>query len=113
MGWNKGYTIMENTVVNLYDSGVLTSDLLNKIMEPYKRTDCDSGGSHDLKSKNGLCVEEIICKTMKPKEYKEVIENPKWYEGEEPKTECHDKWRSNEAAHDLFSSIWRGMWGIF
>lgn len=113
MGWNTGYTIMEHTVVTLYDSGMLTSDLLDKIMEPYKRTDCDSGGSHDLKAKDGLGAEEIICKTMKPEEYKEVVENPKWYEGEEPETECHDKWSSNEKAYDLFFSIWSNMWGIW
>lgn len=111
MGWNAGYTIMENTVVTLYDSGMLTSDLLNEIMEPYKGTDCDSGGSYDLKAKDGLGVEEIICKTMKPEEYKETVENPKWYEGEEPEMEYHDKWRSNEKAYDLFSSIWRDIYG--
>lgn len=113
MGWNAGYTIMEKTVVALYDSGFLTSELLDKIMEPYKGTDCDYGGSHGLKSKDGLWVEEIICKTMKPEEYKEVIENPKWCDGGEPETEYHNKWHSNEKAYDLFFPIWRDMWGIW
>ena len=113
MGWNTGYAIMENTVVALYDSGVLTSELLDKIMKPFKGTDCDSGGSNDLKARDGSGVEEIICKTMKPEKYKEVVENPKWHEGEEPETEDHDKWNSNEKAYDLFSSIWRDMWEIW
>ena len=113
MGWNSGYAIMENTVVALYDSRVLTIDLLDKIMDPYKGTDCDSGGSNDLMSKDGLGVEEIICKIMKPEEYKEVIENPEWYTGEEPESELHNKWGSNKKAYDLFSSIWRDMWGIW
>lgn len=107
MGWNAGYTEMEKTVMLAYDSGTLTVELLDKIMEPYKGTDCDSGGSMNLLSRDGLCVEEIICKIMKPEEYEDVVKHPKYYEGEEP---C---WNSNERAYDLFDSIWRGMWGIW
>lgn len=107
MGWNAGYTIMEHTVVTLYDKGLLTAEILDAVMEPYKGKDCDSGGSADLKAKDGLGVEEIICKTMEPEKYKDVIENPKYYEGEK---EC---WKSNERAYDLFQSIWSGNWGIW
>lgn len=107
MGWNSGYTSMEKSVVSLYDTGTLTAEILNTVMEPYKGTDCDSGGSCELKSTEGLGVEEIICKIMKPAEYEDVIKNPKYYEDEEP------SWSSNERAYDLFRSIWNGIWGIW
>lgn len=107
IGMNTGYAQMEKEVVALYDKGVLTRELLDKIMDPYKESDCDSGESKNLRSKDGLGIEEIICKTMKPEEYKDVTENPEYYVGE-PET-----WQSNKKAYDLFSSIWYGMWGIW
>ena len=80
MGWNSGYTTMEATVIAIYNTGNLTAELLDEIMTPYKGTGCDSGGSHDLRSNDGLGVKEIICKTMKPAEYKEAMDNPRMYE---------------------------------
>lgn len=113
MGWNSGYAIMEETVISLYDKEILTNDLLDTTMGPYKNTDCDSVGSLGLKSKDDLGVEEIICKVMKPDDYKKVIESPEWYKGEEPGTEYHNRWHSNEKANELFDSIWHDMWGIY
>lgn len=107
MGWSKGYETMEAAVVAAYNTGKLTPEQLDKIMEPYKGTDCDSGGSNNLKSTDGLGVEEIICKIMKPQEYEDVIQNPVYYEDEEP------SWNSNEKAYDLFSSIWSGIWKMW
>lgn len=107
MGWNEGYRIMERTVVTLYDAGVLTAPLLESVMEPYKHTDCDSGGSEDLKAQDGLGVEEIICSIMKPEAYHDVIAHPVYEEGEEP---C---WENNERAWDLFDTIWGQRWGIY
>lgn len=107
MGWNTGYKIMEHTVIAVYDTGTLTAQLLDTIMEPYKNTDCDSGGSENLKAKDGLGVEEIICKVMEPEKYMDVIQNPKYYEGES------ETWESNGRAYDLFKSIWNGKWGIW
>lgn len=99
MGWNAGYTIMEQTVVALYDNNLLTKEIFNTVMEPYKDTDCDSGGSYHLKVKDGLGVEEIICKTMCPEQYEDVIKHPKYYPNES------HKWSSNERAYELFQSI--------
>lgn len=82
------------------------------MMEPYKGTDCDSGGSHNLRSKDGLGVEEIIAKVMELEKYREVLECPVWYEGEEPESgHCHG-WPSNRAAQNLFWSIWNELWDI-
>jgi hypothetical protein len=63
MGWNTGYTIFEETVVGAYNLGLLSKDLLSVLMEPYRDTDIDSGGSMDLTSKDGLGVKEIVIKT--------------------------------------------------
>ena len=60
MGWNSGYTVFEATVVVAYDLGKLDKALLAVLMEPYRRTDIDSGGSCDLKSKDGKGVEQIV-----------------------------------------------------
>jgi hypothetical protein len=64
MGWNQGYTIFEATVVGAYDQGKLDKDLLRVLMEPYRGSDIDSGGSRGLQSKDGLFVEEIVIKTF-------------------------------------------------
>ena len=121
MGWNNGFAKMEEEVIKTYDKGLLTKEKLEEIMKPYKNTDCDSGGSNHLVSKDGFCVEHIICLVMKPKETKEVIENPKWdglYE-EIGKTIYNDEtypepyWTANERTYDLFLSIWRDLWGIW
>lgn len=107
MGWNAGYEQMEQAVISVYDQGLLTKELLDTLMEPYKNTDCDSGGSQNLKARDGLGVEEIICKTMEPEKYQDAIENPVYAEGEPP------SWESNEKAYDLFRSIWADRWGIW
>lgn len=64
MGWNAGYTIFESTVVGAYDLGVLDEQLLKVLMEPYRGTDIDSGGSHGLRSSDGKDVEQIVIETM-------------------------------------------------
>jgi hypothetical protein len=63
MGWNQGYEIFEATVVGAYDIGKLDKALLSVLMEPYRGTDIDSGGSHDLKSRDGKGVEQIVIET--------------------------------------------------
>lgn len=107
MGWNSGYAIMEKQIIGLYDAGVLTEVILDKIMEPFKNTDCDSGGSNGLLSKDMLEVGQIICKTMKPEEYKDAMDNPSYAEGYIPHL------HNNEKYLDLFYSIWNGMWKIW
>ena len=64
MGWNSGYTVFEATVVGAYDLGKLDKALLAVLMEPYRNTDIDSGGSCDLKSKDGKGVEQIVIETF-------------------------------------------------
>ena len=63
MGWNSGYTIFKATVIGAYDLGTLDKDLLKVLMEPYRDSDIDSGGSCDLLSKNGKNVEQIVIET--------------------------------------------------
>jgi hypothetical protein len=63
MGWNSGYTIFEATVVGAYDLGKLDKEMLTVLMEPYRDSDIDSGGSADLVSKDGKGVEQIVIET--------------------------------------------------
>jgi len=60
MGWNSGYTVFEATVVGAYNLGKLDKDLLTVLMEPYRDTDIDSGGSRDLVAKDGKRVAQIV-----------------------------------------------------
>lgn len=113
VGLNSGYTIMENTIVSVYNAEALARDLLEQLMDPFENTDCDSCGSRGLISKDGFDVEEIICRIMKPEKCQAVLKKPEWFEGEEPGTEYHHHWRSSAAGNALFRSIWRGHWGIF
>lgn len=64
MGWNSGYTIFESTVVGAYDLGKLDKPLLTVLMEPYRDSDIDSGGSNDLESKDGKDVRQIVIEVM-------------------------------------------------
>ncbi len=70
MGWNTGYAIFEETVIGAYNLGVLDKKLLKVLMEPYRGTDIDSGGSNNLESKDGLSVEEVVIKLMDPVKFK-------------------------------------------
>ena len=63
MGWNKGYTIFEATVIGAYDLGKLDKDMLTVLMEPYRNTDIDSGGCCDLKAKDGKEIKQIVVET--------------------------------------------------
>lgn len=112
MGWNHGYTCMEASVIAVYNTGLLNKTILDAMMEPYKDTDCDAGGSRDLKTNDGLCVEQVICKIMEPEKYKEITEHPVWIQDQEPGTEDHHPWHSNDLSWDLYWSIWNGRWNI-
>lgn len=63
MGWNKGYTIFEATVIGAYDLGKLDKDMLTVLMEPYRNTDIDSGGCRELKAKDGKEIKQIVVET--------------------------------------------------
>ena len=99
MGWNTGYTIFEATVVGAYDLGKLDMEMLTVLMEPYRDSDIDSGGSADLKSKDGKGVEQIVIETwglaMPQKPLAEYSADP-------------DAWDEyNDAVYDQFSNVTR------
>ena len=101
MGWNEGYTIMEQQVVTLYDAGLLNKESLNALMQPYCNTDIDHGGSYDLKAKDGKSADNIVCFIMEPEKYREAIESfvP---DPEDPEY--------NEKLYDLWYEITRREW---
>jgi hypothetical protein len=63
MGWNGGYTVLEATVIGAYNLGKLDKALLGVLLEPYRDTDIDSGGSRNLRSTDGKGFEEIVIRT--------------------------------------------------
>ncbi len=107
MGNNFAYTIFEETVVRSYDLDKLDKELLGVLMEPYRDTDIDSGGSRGLTSKDGLCVEEIVVKTwggqLPEKPWCASNKNPSEWTDEED--EESGNYRS--AVYDLFREVTR------
>jgi len=85
MGWNAGYRIFEQTVVGAYDLGVLDKALLSVLLEPYRDTDIDEGGSRNLLSRDGLNVEEIVIKVwgLKVPKKPDFSEDEEWTEEQE------------------------------
>lgn len=63
---------MEETVMGAYKLGRLDKKLLAVLLEPYRGTDIDSGGSADLKAKDGLEVPDIVIKIMDPVAFKKL-----------------------------------------
>lgn len=59
MGWNEAYTLFEKLVITTYDAGKLDVDLLSILMEPFRGTDIDSGGSYGLTTKDGKGVQQV------------------------------------------------------
>ena len=103
MGWREGYRIMEQQVVALYDAGVLSRDVLNALMEPFRDSDIDELGSRDLMAKDGKYVDEIVIFVMEPEKYREAVETfiP---DPEDP---------FNEKLYVLWYEITRREWGFW
>jgi hypothetical protein len=66
MGWNSGYKIVEKQVIGVYDLGILTKEVLETLVEPFRGTDIDAGGGRNLKSKDGKTFEEIVIEFLCP-----------------------------------------------
>lgn len=106
MGWNRGYTIFEATVVGAYDLGKLDKALLGVLMEPYRGSDIDSGGEVGLSAKDGLGIREIVIKTWgaeppaKPDGF-----DKRWQDRSEiERAACDDYW---DTLGEMFSEITR------
>lgn len=90
MGWNQGYKIFESTVIGAYDLGVLDRRLLTVLMEPYRGTDIDSGGSRDLLTKDGKDVMTVVVEVFGGK----MPKKPDLPEDHSSWTE--EQWRKND-----------------
>lgn len=104
MGWNTGYTIMEQQIISLYDAGMLDKEILNALMEPFKNTDIDHGGCRNLRSKDGKSADDIVCFIMEPKKYQDAVD------GFIPDPQEPD-W--NEKLYDLYNEITSKEWGFW
>ena len=66
MGWNRGYTIYEEQVVGLCDLEVLTPEVLDVVLNPFRGTDMDHGGERGLRTKSGLTADEVVVSVADP-----------------------------------------------
>lgn len=87
MGNNAAYTTFEHTIITLYDKGVLDLDLLDTLAKEYAGSDIDSGGSRNLKTKDGKDLETVCIELVDPgwKSESEVESDDYW-------DERYDKW---------------------
>jgi hypothetical protein len=108
MGWNSGYTIFEETVIGAYNLGRLNPALLRVLMEPYRDTDIDSGGSCDLKTNDGMTVEEVVVAIMEPAKWSRLKEQQQLATGDD---DLEEEYASGlyDAFHDITSK--RFGWG--
>lgn len=96
MGWNKACAVFEYTVIGAYDLGVLTKELLSVLMEPYRGSDIDPGGSQGLRSKDGKSVEQITVETWGGEWPADHIV---------PHGPPEKGWKENEAADEQFEAF--------
>ena len=108
---------MEETVMGLYRINKLTVKVLKVVMEPYRGTDIDSGGSADLKAKNGLEVPDIVIKLLDPKTFKKlepmrlaVMKHPKDYTKRSEAQELLQE-KYYEARYKAFNKITNKQFG--
>ena len=108
MGWIDGGAVFEKQIIELYNADLLTKDILERIAEPFKETDCDTAGFHDIVANDGKNVYEIICLIMEPEKYKALCgKQLNYFDGEE-KVFCN-----SEEGYALWSDIWYHQWDIF
>lgn len=101
MGWNTGFTIMEETVMGAYRPGVLDKKLLTVLMKPYSGSDIDSGGRAGIKVR-GKEIEDVVCEVLgikMPKPPRLPRDRSKWtvehHQADEAYGEDHyETWRS-------------------
>lgn len=68
---------MEETVVGVYDLGVMDKKVLSVLLEPYRECDIDHGGERGLKTKDGLGADDVIIKFFDPKSFVKLQEMKK------------------------------------
>lgn len=67
MGWNVGWSMMQDQVISIYDllGENFTPDVCKAILMPYTGTDYDSGGKdYNKRSKDGKTEEQIVVETL-------------------------------------------------
>lgn len=112
MGWNAGYMVLENQVINLYNNDLLTKEVLACVIEPFKETDCDSGGSCNLVAKDGLTADEIMLKVWNPDGYNRFLDEiGSDFSSREDRLSA--LWNSDTFYKLFWDEIWRGEWHIW
>jgi|ERR1041385_870592 hypothetical protein len=103
MGNNAAYSAFEHTIITIYNYGVLTLDLLDELAKEYEDTDIDSGGSRDLKTKDGKTLEDVCIGLVDPT-WVPVKNESRRYGGEPEHWEWYER-------YDKWKEITDGRWG--
>lgn len=95
MGWNEGYRLLEETVIRVYDLDKLDKPMVVALFEPYRGSDIDSGGSRDLRTKDGKAMEEVVCEAWG------IALPPRPTNGDDD--DAYDEW------YEAFEAAWRSI----
>lgn len=115
MGDNQAFTYFEAVIIALYNEGILTKCLLDKVCEPFRGSDIDSGGMVGTLAEptpgpdgvtRALNVEQIVVQTFtgKPPETKPP-EKEVWGDMTEKEQKAYMAYRDRQAL--LFSKATR------
>lgn len=108
MGWIDGGSVFEKQIIELYNAKLLNRKILDGIAEPFKETDCDTAGFHDLVAEDGKNAYEIICLIMEPQKYEALCKTELHYFEGEPKLFCN-----SDEGYALWANIWYKQWNMF
>lgn len=100
MGWNYGYTMMEEHIIGMYDflgEEGFTAEVAKIIMRPYISTDADSGGAIYLEAHDGKMMEQIVVEAVDPDF------DPEAYIKKETSFEMNER----DAYVERFFEVWR------
>ena len=64
MGDNSAYTAFESITIGIYNNGMLNATIMKVIMEAWRNSDIDSGGSMGLRTNDGKEVEQVACEAF-------------------------------------------------
>jgi hypothetical protein len=108
MGNNAAFTSFEASVIAVYNKGVLDRELLDSLAAPYKDSDIDRGGMEGTLTKDGLDIDDVICKmygiVLAP--YPDIPEN--WKDQTPEQEALNDEWV--EAKYEAIQKVEK-KWG--
>ena len=92
MGNNSAYTAFESITINAYNQGKIDRWLMSTIMNAWRNSDIDSGGSMGLLTCDGKNVEQVVIEVMGETFPKRPNVPEDYAERTKKQDEMHDRW---------------------